>query len=76
MLKVIRFDETKAKEQAVAPSSGKRDRLLDKMGDLDADDGTDASKTADLQEDVDKKLREYIGEQTEWVLAKVRSDNV
>jgi len=46
------------------------------MGDLDADDGTDASKTADLQEDVDKKLREYIGEQTEWVLAKVRSDNV
>lgn len=79
LLKVIRFDETKAEEEAKTPSATQKDRLLDRISKLDTavTDGEDnASKLEDLKEDVEKETIKYIREQTAWILAKERYDDV
>ena len=76
LLKVIRFDETKAEEEAKTPSATQKDRLLDRIRKLDEYTGDDASKLEELKQDVEEESLNYIREQSEWILAKERYDDV
>ena len=69
LLKVIRFDETKAEEEAKTPSATQKDRLLDRIRRLDEFTGDDASYLEELKEDVERESLRYIREQSEWILA-------